>query len=194
MNKTYLCENGRQTSIALVFTSNGRHESFNSTGHGSQGEIAHHRCIKGDCESKDNHDQPSNSQVDQDEVEWLPELLVLRRDQQCQKVDWEASADQEKHPEGQQLKHPRICQIVLRIFKRISNKTRPVVHWDIEVLALRAVLHLSKLEPQLAEKKQLATQKATEGPACDMRCSSYDYIAPKGRLTVDEDDKQRGSA
>lgn len=135
----------RQISSFFVFTSQCSHESLNVTAHRSQGEIAHHGAIKADCESKRDHDQSSHSQVDQDEVEGLPELLVLGCDQQCQKVDREAGADQEEHVEGQQFEHPWIRQVILCVIKRIPYKPCSVVHRNIEVLALCAVLHLCKL-------------------------------------------------
>lgn len=95
------------------FTSKGSHEPFNGAARTSQSKISHHARVNSNCESKADHDEPGHSQVHQDEIEWLPEPLVLNRDQQCQEVDWETSADEEKYVEAQHFEDYGICQIIL---------------------------------------------------------------------------------
>lgn len=133
------------------FTSKCRHESLNTTAQRSHGKIAHDGSVKCDREPKADHDQSSHSQVHQDKVERLPQFLVLSCDQQGQTIDGESSADQEKHVESQQLEQNWICQVILGVVKRAPHKSRPIVHRNVEVLALCAVLHLCKLVLGLSE-------------------------------------------
>lgn len=138
---------GTRSFIGLSeFTSEGSHESFNGTARTSQRKISIHARVNSDCESKADHDEPGHSQVHQDEVEWLPKLLVLHCYQQCQEVDWETSADEEKYVEAQHFEEYGICQIILRIFKRTPHEPRPVVHGDVKVPAFCAILHFGGSE------------------------------------------------
>lgn len=89
-----------RTWYFVFLTSKCGHESLNSAGSGSKNEVAIKSRCDGDGESEGAHDQSSHSQVDQDVVERLPELLVLSRYQQCQTVDGSSSADQEEHVES----------------------------------------------------------------------------------------------
>lgn len=75
------------------------------------------------------------SQVHQDEV-----------DQQCQEVDRETSADEQKHVEAQHFEDYGICQIILCIFKRTPHEPCPVVHGDVKVPVFCAILHFSGSE------------------------------------------------
>ena len=144
--KFCLQHNDRETTIAkirqegvLVFTSKRSHESLHGAGFLSQNEVAADGRGEGDGEAEDAHDETSHSQVDQDEVQGLLELLVLERDQQRESVDGGSSADQEEHVDSQQLEHDRIGKIVLRVFKGASYKPSPVGHGDVEVLSLCSV-------------------------------------------------------
>lgn len=83
------------------FTSDCRKESLHRTAYGSHREIPHHTRVNGNGESKADHDQSGHSQVHQDEVERLTELLVLSCDHERQSVDGEAGDEQEKHVEPQ---------------------------------------------------------------------------------------------
>ena len=127
---------------SFYHTSQSSHESLNGTTHWSENKVAVDSSDECDGESKADHDQTGHGQVDQDEVERLPELLVLSGDHQSEEVDGEASADQEEHVESQNFELNWISQVVLWVFKRTSHKPRPVVHGDVEVLSLCAVLHL----------------------------------------------------
>lgn len=85
------------------------HESFDGAGSRPEIKVAVDRWTKGDGEPKDDHDQPSQSQVHQDVVKRLAELLVLRCDQQCESIDGETEDDQKEHVDGQQFELPRLC-------------------------------------------------------------------------------------
>lgn len=145
--RTFQSSVGTISFIGLCgFTSKGSHESFNGTARTSQSKISIHARVNSDCESKADHDEPSHSQVHQNEIQWLPKLLVLHRDHQCQEVDWETSADEEKYVEAQHFEEYGICQIILRIFERTPHEPRPVVHGDVKVPAFCAILHFGRSE------------------------------------------------
>lgn len=129
----------REFPASSFLTSECSHEPLDGAESGSEDEVAIHSRCDGDGESEGAHDQSSHSQVDQDVVERLPELLVLSRYQQCQTVDGSSSADQEEHVESQKLVNHGIHHVVLRVFKRTSNDPTPVGHGDVEVLALSAI-------------------------------------------------------
>ena len=123
----------------LVFTSKRSHESLHGARGRSQDEVAAEGRCDGDGEAEAAHDETSNSQVDQDEVQGLLELLVLERDQQCESVDGGSGADQEEHVDSQHLEHDGIGKIVLLVFEGASYKPSPVGHGDVEVLSLCSV-------------------------------------------------------
>lgn len=83
------------------------------------------------------NDQPSQSQVNQNEVLWLSELLILSCDPQCHQVNEEATADQDKHAESQQFRERWACQEDLYI-QRDSCHSSSCFQWDVEFLALSA--------------------------------------------------------
>ena len=123
-------------------TSKCSHETLDGTAHRSKDEVAIDSRCNGDGESKHYHDHSSCSQVDQNEVEGLLELLVCRCDVQGQTVDGESKTDQEKHVDSKQIELPWIRQVVLRVFKGTPYKPSPVGHGDVEVVSFSAVLHL----------------------------------------------------
>ena len=92
--------------MVKYLTSQSCHEALNGTAHWPKDEIAVDGSVEGNCKSKADHDHTSHSQVDKDEVERLPELLVLSSYHQCQAIDGEAKADEEEHVDRQQLELP----------------------------------------------------------------------------------------
>lgn len=80
-----------------MFTSKCGHESLYGTSSRSKNKVAINSRCDGDSESKHAHDQSSHSQVDQNKVERLSELLVLSGHHQCQNIDGGSSTDEEKH-------------------------------------------------------------------------------------------------
>lgn len=171
------------------FTSEGSHESFNGAARTSQSKISHHARVNCDCESKADHDESSHRQVHQDEVEWLSELLVLSRDQQCQEVDWKTSADEEKYVEAQHFEDKGICQIILRIFERTPHEPRSVVHGDVKVPAFCAVLHFCG-----SGMCWLVQNWMRQTLAQLFQYDGYCICSPQERLAEDRDNKPRGSA
>lgn len=169
--RTFQSSVGTRSFIGLSgFTSKGSHESFNGTARTSHSKISIHARVNSDCESKNDHDEPSHSQVHQNEIKWLPKLLVLHRDQQCQEVDWETSADEEKYVEAQHFEEYGICQIILRIFERTPHEPRPVVHGDVKVPAFCAILHFGGWEMCWLVQNQVQMGVAAALLECDAPC------------------------
>lgn len=89
------------------------HKTFNLASQWSKDKVSAGEVYGGDGRAKAGYQQVCHSQVQQDEVEVRPQLLVFRRAHNCQHVDGDAPGRYEKHKRGQTVEQAAVAQVVL---------------------------------------------------------------------------------
>lgn len=97
------------------------------------------RCVEGDCEAPNDHEEVGHGQVEQDIVQRGPQLFVFDSDIEGEGVDGESSDDEEQHVRSHKRVLPGLSQVVLRVLKWAANHPSLVRHGDIKVGSFCAI-------------------------------------------------------